>query len=446
MANMNRRQFVKLGTAADMGALAAGAAEHGPGQLPAPPPHPFRAAPMDIVRIGFVGVGRQGSSHVRNLLKIKGARITAVCDIAGDKVRAMQDLVEAAGQPRPTGYARGERDFVRLCETEDLDLVYTATPWRWHVPVCLAAMKNGKHAATEVPAALTLEDCWALVETAERLEKHCVMMENCCYGRNELMTLNMVRQGVLGEPVHAECGYLHDLRALHFLQDRGDWWRPNLMHMNGSLYTTHGLGPVAQYLDINRGNRFTHLVSMSSASMGLQQWRDENLPPDDPRRKEEYVLGDVNTCLIKTARGQTVRVVYNVTLPRPYSRINLLQGTRGLVRGWPDGVYIEGRTEGHAFEPLDAYYEEFDHPLWKGMQERAQGAGHGGMDFIEDYRLIACLRAGQPTDMDVYDAAAWSAPIALSQRSVAQRGAPVEFPDFTRGQWKTNKPIGIIEA
>ncbi len=449
MSDLNRRDFIRATAAAGVGmAITTGMTKTAQAKwLFTKPMVGFSVPPIENVRIGFVGVGGMGSAHVRNLLKIKGCQITAVCDIVPEKVERVQQWVQEAGFPKPNGYSRGDWDFKRLCETEDLDLVYTATPWRWHTPVLLEAMKNGKHGATEVNAAFNVDDCWKLVETAEKTQRHCVLMENCCYDRAEMQILNMVKQGLFGELLHGECGYLHDLRGVKFSKDgEGLWRREHAKTRDGNLYPTHGLGPVAQCMNINRGDVFTRLVSMSSPSRGLQLWQEEKLPEDDPRRKETYVLGDVNTCLIKTERGQTVRVMYNVTLPRPYSRINMLQGTRGLVRGWPDGIYIEGRTKGHEFEPLDAYYEEFDHPLWKAMEERAKGAGHGGMDFIEDYRLIACLRAGQPTDMDVYDAAAWSAPIELSQRSVAQHGAPVDFPHFTRGQWKTNTPIGIIEA
>ena len=224
----------------------------------------FAAPPIPEVRVGFVGVGGQGGAHVRNMLAIPGVRVTAVCDIAEERVKLMQKLVVAAGQKEPTGYTRGPRDFERLCETEDVDLVFTATPWEWHVPVCVAAMKNGKHAATEVPAAMTLDDCWQLVEHAEKHKKHCVMMENCNYDRPEMMVFNMVRQGVFGEILHAEGGYLHDLRGIKFA-DRGEglWRRAWASKVNANLYPTHGLGPVANCMDINRGDRFEYLVSMS---------------------------------------------------------------------------------------------------------------------------------------------------------------------------------------
>jgi hypothetical protein len=449
-----RRDFLKAGmlagAAAALGGLgaSAGCAATDRGRALGPAPEqPMTAPPMERVRIGFVGVGGMGSHHVRNLLRVEGAEIHAVCDIVPEKVERIRKWVEEAGQPKPTGYSRGAWDFVRMCETEDLDLVFTATPWRWHVPVCTAAMRNGKHAATEVPAAVTLEECWELVETSEKERKHCVMMENCCYNRAELMVLHMVRRGMLGEVLHAECGYLHDLRGIKFSdQGEGLWRLDHSIARNGNLYPTHGLGPVAQCMNINRGDRFDYLVSMSSPSRGLNLYAAERFGEDDPRATRSYALGDVNTCLIKTAKGRTIYVVHDTNLPRPYSRINTVQGTKGLFSGYPDRLHIEGMSPPHEWEPAEKYFGEYDHPLWKGIAARAAEGGHGGMDYIEDYRLIQCLRRGHPTDMDVYDAADWSVVSALTERSVARGSEPVAFPDFTRGRWRTRAPLGIVEA
>ncbi len=448
----NRRDFLKLGALAGLGAALGGAGMTGCtaggrrlAMGPAPT-EPFATLPMDRVRIGFVGVGGMGTNHVSQMLKIEGVEIKAVCDIRETHAERASKMIQDAGQPAPTLYMRGERDFERLCAEEDLDLVLTATPWRWHVPVSVAAMKNGKHAATEVPAAVTIDECWQLVENAEKYHKRCVMMENACYDRAEMMCLNMIRQGLLGEVLHGECGYLHDLRGVKF-SDGGEglWRRAHSTKRNGNLYPTHGLGPVAQCMNINRGDRFDYLVSMSSPSRGLQLWQEERLEPDDPRRNEKYVLGDVNVSLIKTVNGRTIYLVHDTNLPRPYSRIHMLQGTRGIFRKWPVArVHIEGRSPGHGWEELDQYYEEFEHPLWKSEEVKQANGGHGGMDFLEDYRLIQCLRQGVPTDMDVYDAAAWSAICEASERSVANRSRPVDIPDFTRGRWKTNPPLGIV--
>jgi hypothetical protein len=441
MDDLNRRDLLKLGGAA----LAAGALGTRTVDAAGQRASPLAAAPIDTVRIGFVGIGGQGSGHVENFLKIAGCRITAVCDIRSERTDWAVKAITEAGQPAPAVFNRGPRDFERLCETKDLDLVFNATPWEWHVPIMLSAMKHGKHTATEVPAAMTIEDCWAIVEAAEKHRLHCVMMENCNYDRMEMMAYNMVRQGVFGEVLHAEGGYLHDLRAIKFADEgEGLWRRAWATKLDGNPYPTHGLGPIANCLDINRGDRFDYLVSMSGPSRGLQAWAAEHEPPDSPKRRERYVLGDVNVSLIKTALGKTVVVEHCTNLPRPYSRINIVEGTKGLFQGYPDRVYIEGRGREHQWQPAAEVLAEFEHPLWKEIAERAAGAGHGGMDFIEDYRLIKCLREGLPTDMTVYDAAALSAVVDLSVRSVKKRSAALDVPDFTRGAWKTTAPLPIV--
>jgi predicted dehydrogenase len=443
MDDLNRRDFLKLGGAA---ATAGAIALNSPRTEAAQPEGLLAAPPIELVRIGMVGIGLQGGSHLENFLKIPGCRITAVCDVREARTTWARDAVKAAGHPEPVVYARGPRDFERLCEREDLDLVFTATPWEWHVPVMLAAMKAGKHAATEVPAAMTVDDCWALVEAAEKHRRHAVMMENCNYDRPEMMVLNMVQKGVLGEVVHAEGGYLHDLREIKFeKRDEGLWRRAWSRKLDGNLYPTHGLGPIANCLDINRGDRFDYMVSMSSPSRGLQDWAREHFPDGAPERSERFVAGDVNTSLIKTARGRTIVVQHCTNLPRPYSRIHAVQGTRGMFQGYPNRVYIEGRGKPHQWVEMAALRAEFDHPLWTAVEARAAGAGHGGMDFIEDHRLIHCLRAGLPTDMNVYDAAALSAVVGLSVDSTARKSRTVDFPDFTRGRWRTN-PRLVISA
>jgi len=440
----SRRDFLAGATAV---ALTACAAQGPSATRPGAPAHGgglFRAPAIPKVRIGYVGVGLQGSSHVANLLKIEGCVISAVCDIVPEKVERIQKQVESAGFPRPKGFSSGPRDFERLCQ-EDLDLVYTATPWEFHVPVCLAALKNGKHAATEVPMAYRTEDLWELVETSEKLQKHCVMMENCCYGQTELAILHMVRKGVFGELVHAQGGYLHDLRAIKFENaNEGLWRRAHSRERNGNLYPTHGLGPVAQCMNINRGDRFDWMVSMSSKTRGLEQFAQQHFPDSDPRRAEKFKNGDVNSSLIRTASGCTIYVGHNCDSGRPYSRINLVQGTKAIASGYPDRIYIEGVSPEDQWEPMSKYFPEWDHPLWKREEEKSKGAGHGGMDFLEDLRLIECLNKGEPLDQDVYDGAAWSVIGPLSERSVAENGKPQDVPDFTRGAWKTRPALGIV--
>jgi len=454
---VDRRTLLKLGAVSagiamlpGCGSRAAGAAGASTSSIPLSgpaPEEPFAAAPLERVRIGFVGIGGQGSVHVRNLLDMVGVEFRALCDIRPAHAERARDWVVEAGQAPPTLYTRGETDFLRMCDEEDLDLVFTATPWEWHVPVCVAAMQTGSHAATEVPAAYTLEDCWKLVEAAETHEKHCSMMENVNYGRWEMMVFHMARQGVFGEILHGEGGYLHDLRSIKFASEgEGLWRREHAKVRNGNLYPTHGLGPIANCMDNNRGDRFETLVSMSGPSRGLQEYAREHFPEGAPERSETFVLGDVNVSLIKTANGRTIYVAHNTNLPRPYSRIHLVQGTRGLFHGYPNRVHIEGRSPEDRWEEASEYLEEFEHPLWKEMAGVGEGRGHGSMDYLEDYRLIKCLREGLPTDMNVYDAASISAVCALSEISVAEGSRPVEFPDFTRGRWQTWPKLGIVTA
>lgn len=437
---------------------------------------PMAGKPMDRVRVGFVGIGVKGWQHVLNLLHIDGVDMVAVCDVLEEPCRRTQRRCKQLGMKEPVAYTKGEYDFKRMCDEQELDLVYTATPWRWHVPVCLAAMNQGIHAATEIPAALTLEDCWELVETSESTGKHLCMMENVNYRRNELAILRMVREGVLGELLHADVGYLHDTRFLK-IRDKGDglWLGDHHATRDGNLYPTHGLGPIAWNMDLGRGNRMEYLVSMSTKALGMNAYAKEHLPKGHPFRERNYINGDVNTCLIKTTNGETIVIKHDTDLPRPYSRTNLVQGTKGVVRGFPeftvsledhdlemaeeDRFVTKGVTHGpnHSYHWRSGseYYEKYDHPLWTHMEQHAQRtpvAADGfdwkaeirGGDCTEDYRLIQALREGVAPDFDVYDAASWSAVSALSEASVANRSQAVDFPDFTKGKWKTRPRLEIM--
>ncbi|MCK5270508.1 MAG: Gfo/Idh/MocA family oxidoreductase [Sedimentisphaerales bacterium] len=458
----NRREFLKIGAMTGMGTAmglsgCATVSQKTPRKLLKTEAAmiEYAAPPLEVIRVGYVGVGGMGTNHVKNLLKIEGVEVRAVCDIKPNRVDIVQKMVVKAGQKKPTGYTNGKTDFIRMCEREDLDLVYTATPWEWHVPVCVAAMKAGKHAATEIPAALTIEECWQLVETSEKTKKHCVMMENCCYDSTELIILNMIRKGLFGEILHAECGYMHDLRHLKLNCDKNgkprpgeaEWRLEHSIKRNGNLYPPHGLGPIAQCLDINRGDRLDYLVSMSCNSRGLSIYAARKFGPDHRLSRQKYALGDVNTSLIRTALGKTITLGHDCDTPRPYSRCILVQGTNGIVRKYPEEkIHIEGKSKGHNWEPFDKYKEKYEHPLQKALKEKAKGAGHGGMDFIEDYRLINALRKGIVPDMDVYDAVTWSVVSELSEISVANRSKPVDFPDFTRGKWKIKRPLHLMEV
>jgi predicted dehydrogenase len=415
----DRRTFVRTG-AAVASAWAAGHTAF------AADPVLAKHQPRDKVRVGFVGVGTRGSLLLKVLLHLEGVEIKAVCDILAERVVKAQELVVAAKQPKPTGYSRGPTDFQRLCQTEELDLVINATrPWKWHVPISVAAMTTGKHAASEVPAAETIDECWQLVETAEQTKKHCVILENCCYFREVMLVHNMLRQGLFGELRHCEAGYQHyagRIRVAASMRASSD-----KCHIANS-YPTHPIGPVAQWLDINRGNRFEYLVSMSAG--GTQNSQN----------------ADINTSLIRTARGQTITLYYDTKLPRPYDLIYRVQGTRGICMATADKIYIEGRSPKHdTWESMEAYYREFEHPLWKSLGKDALShGGHAGGDWMVLHRLIKALRTGTPPDMDVYDAATWSCITPLSETSVAKRSSPIDFPDFTRGRWKSTPPLGIL--
>jgi predicted dehydrogenase len=395
---------------------------------------PFEA--RERVKLGIIGVGGRGTSLLHDLLGVDNVEIKAICDLVPEKVERAQKAVTDAGQAKPAGFTKGESDFKNLNQL-DLDIVYIATPWNWHVPMAVDAMKSGKHAASEVPAATTLEECWDLVNTSEATRKHCVILENCCYGSSEMMVLGMVRDGFFGEITHAEGAYLHDLRGiLTANESEGLWRRFPHMQRNGNLYPTHGLGPVAHYLDINRGDRFDYLVSVSSAEASLSAYVKAKFPEGDPKRAEKYVCGDMSTSIIKTAKGRSILLQHDVVNPRPYSRLNSISGTKGAFADYPPRVFQDGQKD-EDWQKVDAFREKYEHPLWKSTGELARKmGGHGGMDYVMNYRLMDCLKRGLPPDIDVYDAAAWSAPTPLSEKSVAGNGAPQKFPDFTRDGWK----------
>ena len=408
----------------------------------------YAAPKLDVVRIGVVGLGMRGSDAVERLSYIDGVEITALCDKYSDRVTAAQKTLEKTGRPKAKEYS-GEEGYKALCESNEVDLVYTPTPWHLHTPVALYAMRHGKHAATEVPAGKTMDELWDLVETSEKTKQHCMMLENCCYDFFELLTLNMARQGMLGELVHAEGAYIHDLSKDWNFNKKAyaDMWRlkENIGH-NGNLYPTHGLGPIAQCMDINRGDRFDHLVSMSTNDFTMNNMAKELAAKDDFFK--EYVdrpyRGNMNTTLIRTFKGKTIMVQHDVSTLRPYSRIHLVSGTKGAAQKWPGPQRI---AMGHSWmkpEDQKKLEEQYALPIVKHIGEIAKEVGgHGGMDFIMDWRLIDCLRNGLPLDQDVYDGAAWSCLMPLSERSVNKKSRTIDIPDFTRGAWQTNKPVDL---
>jgi predicted dehydrogenase len=309
--------------------------------------------------------------------------------------------------------------------------------------MAVSAMREGKHVALEVPAAMTIDECWQLVDTAEQTRRHCMMLENCCYGEIELLVLRMARQGVFGELTHGEAGYLHEARDYLLADTSSAAWRRRYVSMlDGNLYPTHGLGPVAEYLGIHAGDKFDHLVSMSSLEAGLSRRRDST-PSDKSRAPEKFKCGDINTTLIKTAMGRTIMVQFSMVQSRPYSRINLIGGTKGTFCDYPPRIHLDGGP-GEWVTDLQPYHKEFGHPLWTRLNSEAkESGGHGGMDYVMNWRLIQCLREGLPLDMTVYDAAAWSCIVPLSVASVEKGSGPVQVPDFTRGAWSDEKPGGL---
>lgn len=386
----------------------------------------------EMIRFGLIGTGERGRYLLHELLACEGVEVMALADTNESSLQLAAGRVSAAGRKDPILF-NGEDGWRRLLD-QDLDLVYIATPWHTHTPYAVAAMEAGKHVGLEVPAAETLEECWQLVETSERTRRHCVMLENCCYDYWETLVKRMAFAGLLGTLVHAECAYIHDLRQMLLMDvSEGLWRRKPHLSRTGNLYPTHGLGPVAQIFKIGTEDAFESMVSMSSLAAGLTEYRDLTLPPDDPKRSEHYIHGDMNTSLIRTRLGRTIVLQHSVVSPRPYDRNFLISGTRGTFRDYPPRLYIDGVSLNEEWMPLDAYRAEWEDPLWTqfGEQARKQG-GHGGMDFIMNYRLVQILREGLVPDSDVYDAADWSAPGPLSDLSIAQNSAPVAFPDFRR--------------
>lgn len=391
---------------------------------------------MDRVRVGIIGVGGRGTGVLSDFLNTGHVDLIAACDINPAATARATRLAKSKGQKEPALYGKNEKDFENLCRREDLDLVIIATPWDWHVPMAVSAMKNGHHAAVEVPAANTLAECWKLVETSEETRRHCMILENCCYGYTEMMVKLMCDADEFGEIVHGEAAYIHDLRAI-LLEDasEGLWRRFPHIKENGNLYPTHGLGPVAQYMNVNRGDRFETLVSLSSREASLTDYRDRTQPADSAKRKEKYQCGDMNTSIIRTAKGRTVMLQHDVVTPRPYTRHNMISGTKGTFADYPARIYLD-RMGDDSWHDLKEFTDKYEHPYWKANGELARkSGGHGGMDFIMAYRLIETMRQGDVPDIDVYDTAAWSAPKALSEASVKRGGAPQAFPDFTRGDW-----------
>ncbi len=456
----NRRSFLKLSGLAGLGLIAGCTSSRDEKTSTAPLGHiiteaekaykpifnmsGYAAPAIDIVRIGFIGVGNRGSAAVERMSRIEGVTIQGICDIRKEKAEVAKARIVSSGHEARI-YAGDEEAWKELCDREDVDLVYIATHWQTHAEMAIYAMEQGKHVALEIPAATTVEDCWRLVMTSERTKKHCVILENCCYDFFELLTLNLARQGFFGDIVHCEGAYIHDILDSFFdEQKRYDFWRlKENAARNGNLYPTHGLGPVCQILHVNRGNKLEYMTSMASKDFSLHAKAKEVSQSD--KRFEEYIdkpfRGNMNVSSIMTNSGSTIMLQHDVSTPRPYSRLHLISGTKAFAQKYPlPGKIAIGHEDFLDQAAMEKLEKEYTPGIVKHIGELAKNiGGHGGMDFMMDWRLIDCLRNGLPVDMDVYDAAAWSVVGPLSEWSVANGSKPIAIPDFTMGRWKENK-------
>lgn len=440
----NRRNFLKTAAVAGVGLALAPNIAFGKKQK------------ESKVRLGFIGLGLRGEWHLANALNRNDIEVTAICDIDPERIRMAQDRLQKANYPKAKVFDKGDYDYRNLLEEKDIDAVIISTPWLWHTPMTVDAMKAGKYAGTEVSAATSLEECWDLVNTHEETGTHMMILENVNYRRDVMAVLNMVRQGVFGELIHYRCGYQHDLREVKFnngMQPYGggvlfgekatseaQWRTLHSLKRNADLYPTHGIGPVAAYADINRGNRFISLTSHATKSRGLHNYIVKEGGPDNPNAKLKWKLGDVVTTTINTANGETIIVTHDTNLPRPYSLGFRVQGTKGLWEVDGNRIYIEGKSDPHRWDDATEWLTKYDHPLWKKYENEAVGAGHGGMDFFVLNAFIESVKKNIAPPLDAYDAAAWSAITPLSEVSIANNGEVQDFPDFTRAQWIKREP------
>lgn len=423
----------------------------------------FSRSTKNKVNIAIIGVGLRGQNHLELLLKRSDAEVVAICDINERMLSDSLEMVKKSGKPAPRIFKGDVNAWRKLLELKNLDGVIIATPWELHAPMILGSLEAGiKYVGTEVMLGITLQDHWDVVKSAERHEAQVMMLENVCYRRDVMAVLNMVRQGMFGELIHLQGGYQHDLRAVKFNNGQQPYgggvefgekgfseaaWRTNhSVHRNGDLYPTHGIGPVAEMLNINYGNRFVSLSSFSTKPRGLHDYVVKNGGENHPNAKVEFKLGDVVTTMIKCANDETILLQHDTNLPRPYSLGFRVQGTKGIWMDLNKSLYIEGTSpKEHQWEEAKPYLEKYDHPLWQRWTKEADGAGHGGMDFFVLHAFIESIKNEKPTPIDVYDSAAWSAITPLSEKSIELGNETVEFPDFTGGQWMYRKPVFALD-
>jgi predicted dehydrogenase len=442
--DFTRRDFIKAGSLAGLGLAFAPAMGFS---------NPFQTKK---VRIALIGVGLRGQNHLQNLLQRNDVEVPAMCDTDQGMLDMAVEMTTKAGFAKPALYTGSDFAYKDLLARQDIDGVIISTPWLWHPIMAVDTMKAGKYAGVEVSAANTIEDCWDMVNASEQTGMPCMILENVCYRRDVMAILNMVKQGMFGELVHCQCGYEHDLREVLFnngTQPYGGgvefgakgysearWRTEHYLKRNGDVYPTHGIGPIANYLDINHGNRFVSLTSTSTKAVGLNDYIVKNGGPDHPNAKLKWKMGDVVTTTISTANGESIIVIHDTSLPRPYSLGFRVQGTKGLWMNDGNQIYIEGTSPAHQWEPSKPYIQKYDHPLWKRYQDQAEGTGHGGMDFFVLNAFVESVKRKIQPPLDVYDAAAWSVITPLSEQSIASGGEPQDFPDFTRGRWINRQP------
>lgn len=466
MKNIDRRNFLKKTSLTAASVTAATmiqnfAEAHPQREATATYMGDYAAPKIPNLRAAYIGVGARGGYHLQFLAGLANTEVVAISDLFQDNVEKWEKVAreEVGKNERHKNiklYHGDENLWKTMLKEVKPDVVFIATNWENHAPMAIEAMKSGAHAFVEVPIATTIKDMWDIIDTSEKTKKHCMMMENVNYSRDELMFLNMCRMGLIGEPLHGEAAYIHELRFQMEEQERGtgSWRTYHYANRNGNLYPTHGLGPVAQYMNLARtDDSFKSLVSYSTPARGRKLYAEKTYPADHKWNQLDFKGGDMNTSIIKTTMGRTVLVQWDETSPRPYSRLNLIQGTTGVLAGFPTRVALEGGvpgiTESHhqwaqGKENLEKMYEMYDHPMYKRLTAETKGSGHGGMDGMMMYRIVECLQQGLPLDQNLYEGCFWSAVGPLSEKSVAEDGAPQKFPDFTRGNWKTTKPLGII--
>jgi hypothetical protein len=408
------------------------------------------------VRLGFIGVGLRGQNHLDLALRRNDIEVVAICDVQQRMIDMSKELIKKSGKSMPQIIMDGPHGYKKLLENKNIDAVIIATPWEWHTVMCLDAMRAKKYVGCEVITGMTVEECWQLVHVSEETGMPLMMLENVCYRRDVMAVLNMVRQNILGEIVHLQGGYQHDLREVKFNDGRkpygggvefgekgfseASWRTMHSVNRNGDLYPTHGIGPVAMMIDINRGNRLTELVSYSTKSKGLHEFIVKNGGENHPNAKVNFKLGDVVTTMIKTANNETILLQHDTNLPRPYSLGFRVQGTKGIWMDLNNSIYIEGQSKkAHEWDEATGWLEKYDHPLWKKYGNDAAGAGHGGMDWFVLNAFVEAVKLKTNTPQDVYDAVTWSAITPLSETSIRLGGETVEFPDFTQGQWMYRK-------